>query len=322
MPKYYDYVTTHDTHRRAMKKERLDWQGDWFVQMLDHLDKSKGLDDRDVKATLSQLLAEMMWERDGRPYYSVHPKLVTKLCQVDFSKVPSNLIVTPKPHEVVCIRLNKENDFLSIEKGKYFLRSMLVWKRSSGTIVNYDDREFEVQDDVLVCWMDFGEINEEGDIGIGSPIHTYKCFPIKEGQMIDEAFDHFPPSPDLDIGVQVPEDFAKNCIKLFISVGFLASSETPLTIFDILNKDIHKWTTATEEERGRMITRAKKRGKNGFLVGYDQMFINRDLKYSHIRAGHPHLYWYGPGKSKLKMRFVAPTTVRKDLSFKDKRNGQ
>jgi hypothetical protein len=114
----------------------------------------------------------------------------------------------------------------------------------------------------------------------------------------------------------VPEDFAKNCIKLFISVGFLASSETSLTIFDILNRDIHKWTTATEEERGRMITRAKKRGKNGFLVGYDQMFINRDLKYSHIRAGHPHLYWYGPGKSKLKMRFVAPTTVRKDLSFK------
>jgi hypothetical protein len=221
----------------------------------------------------------------------------------------------PEPYDVVCIRLNKQNELLTIEDGKYYLRSMLVWKREKGDQVKHCGNTFDIDDDVLIVWIDFGETQAEAANHDG-PLYTYKCFPIKEGQMIQDAFNTFPPSPDANLGVNVPEEFTMNCIKLFISTGFLAASETPLMAFDILNRDAHKWLSATKDARKLMIARAKKRGKNGWILGTDEMFSSRELAYSHIRAGHPHLYWHGKGKKKIKMRFVAPTTVRKDKPVK------
>lgn len=314
MPAYHNYVTMHDMHRKVVGKN---WPGDFYLQMVAQLDQMRNSGRHhalDVKAQLSQLLGELQWEMDDRPYYSVHPNLVTKLCQVDFSKVPSNLITMPDPFKVVSIRLNQENELLSIENGKYFLKSMLVWRRKPGEILKYKGQTFEMSDDILVCWIDFGETTDYPTKD--SPLYTYKCFPIKDGQMITDVFDTFEDAPDAQLGVKVPKEFTENCVKLFISIGFLAASDTPLMMFDILNKDLGKWLDADEGKRKLMIARAKRKGKNGFLIGSDQILNSRELQYSHIRAGHPHLYWYGKGKKKIKMRFVAPTTVRKDRPFK------
>lgn len=285
----------------------------YYSEILDALD-SKIHHPLDKKAVVNQVLGEMIWEQTGKPYYSIHPQLVTKLCQVDFSKVPSNLITMPDPYGLICIRLNQRNELLSFEDGKYYLRSMLVWKRQAGQMLDARKQKVEIKDDVLICWVDYGEtMNAPYQ---GCPLYTYKCFPIKDNQMIDDAFDYFPDAPDASIGVNSPREFIENCIKLFISVGFLAASETPLLAFDILNKDVHRWLKADEDGREKMIDRAKRRGKNGWVLGTDQMFASHELQYSHIRAGHPHLYWHGKGKTKLKMRFVAPTTVRKDRPVK------
>lgn len=316
MPAYYNYTTMRDLHSRWAKEDKADkMDADRFYSLMVRRTDQSGNHPLDTKATTSQILAEREWERTNRPYYSVHPSLVTKLCQVDFSKVPSSLITMPDPYDIVSIRLNQQNDLLTIEDGKYFLRSMLVWKREKGEVITFMGNTFEIDDNILICWIDFGETQKQITDHDG-PLHTYKCFPIKEGQMIQDAFNHFPKAPDADIGVSVPEEFTMNCIKLFISVGFLAASETPLLAFDILSKDAPKWNRADEEARKRMIAKAKKRGKNGWVLGTDDMFTSSELKFSHIRGGHPHLYWYGKGKKKIKMRFVAPTTVRKDLKPK------
>lgn len=312
MPPYYNYVTMHDIHNRLTNRGR-NWSGDYYEQMFNCLRENR---DRweNISPVLSQAIAELIWERDKKPYYSVHPSLVSKLCQIDFSKVPSDMITMPEPFDVICIRLKEENELLSIERGKYFLRSMLVWKRQKNKAVKYKNETFDIDDNVLIVWFDFGEIDP-----MNNPLYTYKCFPINPKKTIEETFNQFPPSAEITLGVQVSEEFARNCIKLFISVGFLASSESPLVIFDILSKDIDKWGKADILERNKMIEKAKNKGKNGWLLGTDQMFQSRELKYSHIRAGHPHLYWYGPGKKQLKLRFVAPTTVRKDKPFKPER---
>jgi hypothetical protein len=316
MPAYSNFTTMQDVVKKWNKEEGMPSMSsdEYYNSMFGRL-SSSGSHPLDVKATTSQILAEMMWEDTERPYYSIHPNLVTKLCQVDFSKVPSSLIAMPEPYDVVCIRLNQQNELLTIEDGKYYLRSMLVWRRHKGDRVRKGFNKFDIDDDVLICWIDFGETQADVANHPG-PLYTYKCFPINDGQMIQDAFNEFPKAPDADLGVSVPEEFTMNCIKLFISVGFLAASETSLLAFDILNRDAHKWLAATKDARKLMIARAKKRGKNGWMLGTDEMFSSRELNYSHIRAGHPHLYWHGKGKKKIKMRFVAPTTVRKDKPVK------
>lgn len=316
MPAYHNFTTMQDVIKKWNKEAKQSQMSSdqYYSEMLGRLERS-GKHDRDIKATTSQILAEMQWENAERPYYSIHPSLVTKLCQVDFSKVPASLIKMPDPYDVITIRLNQQNELLTIEDGKYYLRSMLVWRRQKGDVLKQGRNTFNIDDDVLICWIDFGETQAEVSDHAG-PLYTYKCFPIKEGQMIQDAFNTFPKAPDADLGVKVPEEFTMNCIKLFISVGFLAASETSLLAFDILNRDAHKWLAATKDARKLMIARAKKRGKNGWILGTDEMFSSRELAYSHIRAGHPHLYWHGKGKKQIKMRFVAPTTVRRDLKPK------
>ncbi len=318
MPAYYNYTTIHDMHKRYVKQlhQKKEWEGrDWYSEMANQIECS-GRHPLDIKATMSQLCCELLWENDGRPYYSIHPSLVTKLCQVDFEKIPSNLITMPDPYDVICIRLCEQNDLLTIEDGKYFLRSMVVWKRTKGSI-EHKNWTFDIEVDGeagLVAWLDFGETTDQPYPD--SPLYTYKNFPIRAGESIKDAFNHFPPSPDADQGVRVPEEFPMNCIKLFISVGFLAASETPLLTHDILGRDLHKWAAASEDAQKLIIARAKRKGKNGFLLGSDAIFQSQELRFSHIRGGHPHLYWHGKGKKQIKMRFVAPTTVRKDKPVK------
>ena len=77
--------------------------------------------------------------------------------------------------------------------------------------------------------------------------------------------------------------------------------------------------------------KARKKGKFGFNVGTDLMFIGerqfqqqknseetgRELEYAHIRAGHPHAVRYGEKKKMVKIVWYVPTTVRSDLPFKE-----
>jgi hypothetical protein len=98
-----------------------------------------------------------------------------------------------------------------------------------------------------------------------------------------------------------------------------------------LSKDRSSFDGGSEEQRQTIIERAKRRGKNGYNVGCDLMFLGerpkgesrsgeatgRELQYAHIRGGHPHAVRYGEGKKLVKIKWFAPTTVRDDLPFKD-----
>ena len=85
-----------------------------------------------------------------------------------------------------------------------------------------------------------------------------------------------------------------------------------------------------QAKRDQIVARSRRRGKNGYQVGTDIMFLGekglrsqggsgegRELSYAHIRSGHPHAVRYGPGKKLVKIAWYRSTTVRPDLPFKE-----
>lgn len=128
----------------------------------------------------------------------------------------------------------------------------------------------------------------------------------------------------------------ENLFRIIISVGFLANApEDGLIVLDILNKDKAAYETALktgDQDRIRVIEeRARRRGHNGWNVGTNEIFVGElpllgggktsenggnELRWSHIRGGHPHAVRFGPGKRKVKIKWFRPTRVRRDLPFK------
>jgi len=275
---------------------------------------------------VGQYLAEYLWERATQPYYCVHPGIVSQLCRVDFDKIPSTMIAMPNPNDVVCVRLREANPILSFEHGgtTFYLRVMLVWRRRKGESIFIGPDEYKTDNDTLCFWMDYGEWH------LGFPVLSYKNFPIEDGKSVSDVFHKYKLLPSADDGVPIPPDFIENCAKLFLSVGFLADCPNFPFEFDVLKQDRKKYVGGDQPTRDRCIAKARSHGKNGWLVGTDEMFIRRpterrpgrtgtgqELEWAHIRGGHLNFYWCGPrSEPKLEPRWLTPTTVRPDLPFK------
>lgn len=273
--------------------------------------------------TANQLLSEYLWESTRKPYYCVHPKLVSQLCRVDFAKIPARAVVVPPPFQAISIRLAEENPLLSIEPGKYFLRSMLVHKRVGGDSVSVGGYSMTLRDSVISFWLDFGETKQD------FPIYTFKVFPYDNEGTIEDVFHTLPVDASSTTGLPIPDDVVRNCVRMFLSIGFLSQGPFPID-FDVLAADRDKYQTASPAVRQKLEERARKRGKLGWIVGNDAMFeaapgavqepaegVRGELKHAHIRGGHFHLYWCGPRDTPhLELRWLAPTTVRPDLPFK------
>lgn len=123
---------------------------------------------------------------------------------------------------------------------------------------------------------------------------------------------------------------ACNALRIAVTIGFLANSNSDLVEYDVLAKFRNDFEKGTPERRAQIIEKSKKRGKNGYNVGNDLMFLGsrgfqnrpaseltgRELEYAHIRDGHPHAVRYGKGKELVKIMWFQPTVVRPDLPFK------
>ena len=120
-----------------------------------------------------------------------------------------------------------------------------------------------------------------------------------------------------------------NCCKLAVTIGFMANSKSELIEPDILGRDRQRYATGDDAVKAQCADRAKRRGKFGWNVGNDLMFLGEqdsqhhaaegergELNYSHLRGGHPHAVRYGKGKKKVKIMWFRPTRVRADLPFK------
>jgi len=272
-----------------------------------------------------RLTAETEWVKIGSPYYNIHPKMVSKLCKSDLTKIPSLMLKMPHGLSVVNIRFCQQHPEFTVERehssenydnysyGKFvlpagcFLRSILMYRDEQG---------------IISFVMDFGLFDHHNQ-------PTYSLFGIlpqdelSMQQCIDRAA-RLSSQP-----IHPYYHMIANIMRLAVTIGFLSDNPT-ICEADVLNADRSKFVEADDPRREVIAARARRRGKFGYNVGTDLMFVGerpkgerrtsaatgRELEYAHIRGGHPHAVRFGEAKKLVKIMWYVPVTVRDDLPFK------
>jgi hypothetical protein len=282
-----------------------------------------------------QAWVEPIWAESGRPYYNVHPMLVGKLARVNLSKVPANFLEAPHNLKVVHIRFAEPNPAFTIaadvEHGGVvfpagvFVRGFLFYKPSDAEWSEFYGCARPGKDKPqhgMICLVDFGL--DERQFG-------YLTFYIgwDTDVMLDVVIENGIRCSDKIWPNQIKE-IQNNALRVAVTIGFLSNSNDDLIEPDVLSKDRSKYTSASLDEKSIIEDRAIRRGKLGWNVGNDIIFVerpwepahrnqgdgSRKLKWAHIRAGHPHAVRYGENKSKVKIMFFRSGRVGKDLPFK------
>ncbi|HBO45238.1 MAG TPA: hypothetical protein DD670_15180 [Planctomycetaceae bacterium] len=222
-----------------------------------------------------QLLAEQAWENAHRPYYNVWPSIVPMLTRLNLD-LDSALIRLPVP--ALCIRLPKEKNPLAFDwKGESVsIRCMLLAEINQGR--------------GLSILIDVGERLGDGkDFGV--PIYTYRNFRRQPGLTVERALQELRRDALADLGVQIPNELAANCVRLCCSLCLL-EDDPEIISPDVLDRDRAQFERTGD---GKYIQRAHRRGKIGWNVG-------RNIEVApHYRRPHMALVWTGPGRSAPKI---------------------
>ena len=289
------------------------------------------------ETNLFRLEKEITWGRQGKPYYKVHPKLVEQLCTTNLAKVPARFIEVPEPYGAVAIRLAEDHPLLTIQDGAVGIpagsavKSILLTRGSSRLTEN--DPDWAGYKESAICFINLDYYTRE--IFTGQEHQKFIFMPIwykDDNESTVAALDNFLSQTKISdkVGPEAFEVF-HNCLALAVTIGFLANSTDALIEPDVLNKLKNKYQEADEGRRKELVAKSHRRGKIGYNVGNDMMFLgdvpgrlseprgdgeSRELHYRHIRGGHPHAVRYGPKKEKVKIMWFRPTEVRPDLPFK------
>ena len=138
--------------------------------------------------------------------------------------------------------------------------------------------------------------------------------------------------PD-DPSVETWNESAIEAFRIMLSVAFIATGEYRFVNRDVLSADMSKYREALrsgdEPTLARIADKAdRRRGQLGFTIGKfhaidvlsqrlehveGESEEQRELRYQHLRSGHFHAYWCGPGRKERRVKFLAPVVVRPDL---------
>jgi hypothetical protein len=169
----------------------------------------------------------------------------------------------------------------------------------------------------VYLWLDVGE-RAMGD----SPVLTYCQLECVPGIQIEEAFNRLPMEPDIP-GVCVPRELQARCLRLVVSVCFLATGGDRLVEPDVLSKDLAAYMEAQRhDDRQRVqqiVERAARRGKKGWHVGQHERFIGHAARSHGDGDGHGSLHFQHQRRAHFrllpsqKVTFIRQATVRPDL---------
>lgn len=297
---------------------------------------------------------ESEWMRAGRPYYNIHPMMAAKLGKTNLDKIPARFIEVPGRFAGINIRFSDDIPIRILPANQPYhfgqapeLRNTPIGFRSVlfGKF-NFDGDELMARFAPHMVGQDqFVLVVDEGCRCIPSPSEPVQrmlantiIFGIKPNETIPEAIQR---ATDEVAGTieevmfRAMRERLENLFRIIITTGFLSDCpEDMLVIPDVLADDRQKYWTALQkgltDDAARLAARAKRRGKFGWNVGTNEMFVGqrpfqnsrsdhgtgRELTYSHIREGHPHAVRHGPGKTLVKIKWFRPTRVRPDLPFK------
>ncbi len=295
-----------------------------------------GVENSGIATTHNHLAGERLWTQAKRPYYKVYPDWIPCLSQTKLN-VPSSCLRSPR--DAMMIRLPKNHGFEFLTpQADHEVRTILVVETPGKMIIPQNNVERQ-----LTLWINFNEWTTANDYMPGlesltasiadrtaTPVMTYQSIKFYEGDTVESALlRQMAKRERMDVGIgDIDDEIILACAKLVVSVCFLATGAHKLVEPDVLNKHFNRYlTTEDESVRLDLHDKAKKRGKNGYIVGrgreasFPSKFTDsemtsstgRKLSHSHIRSGHFHHYWYGVGKKLSKVVFVDQVVVRDDL---------
>lgn len=247
--------------------------------------------------------SELGWYAAERPYYKVWPAVIPLLAGVGI-EVPVEYLRLP--FASMLLRFPKTENPLPVAPG-YVVRSILV---SQGASEDHQRRIF--------LWFDIGETEPDG-----SPLVTYCQLDCQPGFDIEQAFHHLLRTKTE--GVEIPLELQEQCLRIAVSVCFLATGADRLVDADVLGKDLARYRESRErdpEAARQIVERAKRRGKHGWNIGQHERLLplsrqeagsgtgtgaHGHLTHQHQRRAHFRVLSSG------KVTFVRQATVRPDL---------
>jgi len=317
---FFNWTTDYQLYKQQVpKREQEDYAE--FFQRRYRQQLSAGLPP-------ARLVAERLWRESENPYYNIHPNLATKLCRVDLSKIPSEMFRMPHGLDVVNIRFaQKHDEFVVAEPQHTDLTALLSMTKGTAPAGSFVHGVLmsklsipKEQDPSILFIVDFNQFTP-----LRQPIYSLFSIIPKVGMSMQDCID----VAKAKARSASYEKMLGNVLRLAVTIGFLSDNPT-ICEPDVLTDDRDTFQKASQEQRNVIAARAKRRGKFGFNIGTDLMFVGerpmgerrtqhetgRELEYSHIRAGHPHAVRYGEEKKMVKIMWYVPTTVRPDLKFK------
>lgn len=346
---YHQWQTMIDETKRIDKSLRNLSEEEVFARELRSIELTNFKSPQAGPKRKIRLAAERLWTLAGRPYYNVHPQLVRSLCKTNLDNIPAKYIEIPQGLETICFRFAEDVPIRFVENNTYatatddrvmtspiFCRSLLFGKIQASDLEYVDTRDVP-KNDYFMLALDEGFRSRVS--GVERSLCNFFMFQYQPEQTIPEVFETILAS-QLVKGLEkkLLEHMKTRLLNLFrvvITSGFLANTpDEQLVVPDILKDDTAEYERAKQQnDLQRMeflVDRAKRRGKNGFNIGTNEMFVGesdlkrseprestgRELSFSHLRGGHPHAVRYGEGKSKIKIKWFRTVRVREDLPFK------
>lgn len=324
--KFHHWVTDYDNYCQFMGKSAAPHHV-FFPKRLEEIRQAKG---KGIQVLL--MMAEKQWMELSRPYYNIHPGLVSKLARINLSKVPSHLVTTPHDFSVVNIRFAERNEALVLKAGMPKQGGLVEIPPDSSLhgILMVDCRKLPVGfgQNRVSFYLDFNVWAKRLFEGQWQrlPQYCHFCFDIDLAKSLQEAIDECV-RPYTDESYY---NLCTNALRLAVSIGFLSNSSAELVEYDVISRFRERFRQGNEKERQQIIEKSRRRGKVGYNVGNDLIFsgriptiserrgelTGRELTYASIRQGHPHAVRYGKGKELVKIMWFAPTVVRPDLPFR------
>ncbi len=143
------------------------------------------------------------------------------------------------------------------------------------------------------------------------------------------------------LGADIDEEkVLRDMLSVCINTGLVATYDDEAED-DVLPSDIKAYieaVNAKNKDAARQLAARATRHRNGqpgFSFGASEWLLGRrhdydgtgsavgvPLQLGHMRKGHHHWYWYGPGKTLKKQLWVRPCRVGKDLPMSPNRHGE
>ena len=320
--KFYDYQDNWLALKQSGLSEQLGIQDrEHMYQWLAKAHNSNPLGYR-------HMMFEMMWNCEGKPYYDVYPSIIPMLIKLNLN-FPGNAISGIDGDLYVCdhskseqagpfhtipndqlkeftaklataaktrqftnllIRLPEVDHGLHFEDPKYghtTVRTIFTSFQPVTRACNSDHVTLG-----LIIGIDIAERDETGVF----PIHTMRVFPLDE-RPVEECIHALPKHEIGNEGIQIPDELMTKCIKLAITLCLLEDNPD-LIEPDVLSRDRHRMSNANQELLQRLIDKARRKGKYGFLVGkMMEEQIQRGEMSPHSRRPHTALVWTGEGRA-------------------------